>query len=228
MQSEPANSVAAKGLASRRAPTGPALWLQQAIAKRSITVEKQAAATVSPDIGTKAWDTHSEDAAPTSPFGCTHDVGLVMVLRSGKTTLHRSAPWIRTCMTRKANQPILELDVSLARTDLATWLFLTILRNLTSLKLLETMLFALSTVDRATTDKPCCDALSEREHLEEESIQTAGVCCQFSIPVLFSQLCVICTVFAHVVPRLSYLNASRLRNTSDRLVASHTCSGIVN
>ena len=83
---------------------GPALWLQQAVAKRSITVEKQAAATVSPDIGTKAWDTHSEDATPTSPFGCTHDVGLVMVLRSGKTTLHRSAPWIRTCMTRKANQ----------------------------------------------------------------------------------------------------------------------------
>jgi len=54
------DSTAAKGLASRRGAGTirhihcPALWLQQAIAQRRVTIEKKAGKELSPDIGTKA------------------------------------------------------------------------------------------------------------------------------------------------------------------------------
>ncbi len=54
------DSSAAKGMASRRGAGTvrhihcPALWLQQAISRRRLTIEKTAGATLSADIGTKA------------------------------------------------------------------------------------------------------------------------------------------------------------------------------
>ncbi len=54
------DSLAAKGMASRRGAGTvrhihcPALWLQQAISRRRLSIEKAVGAQLSPDIGTKA------------------------------------------------------------------------------------------------------------------------------------------------------------------------------
>ena len=54
------DSSAAKGMASRRGAGQvrhihcPALWLQQVISRRRLTIKKRAGAVLSPDIGTKA------------------------------------------------------------------------------------------------------------------------------------------------------------------------------
>ena len=54
------DSSAAKGMASRRGAGQvrhihcPALWLQQVISRRRLTIKKRAGAALSPDIGTKA------------------------------------------------------------------------------------------------------------------------------------------------------------------------------
>ena len=75
------DSTAAKGLASRRGAGGvrhihcPALWLQQAIAQRRLTIVKRPGATISPDIGTKAGISAPKQWDLLSRFGCVRAGG---------------------------------------------------------------------------------------------------------------------------------------------------------
>ena len=70
------DSTAAKGLASRRGAGRvrhihcPALWLQQAIAKRQLTIAKKLGKELSPDIGTKAGITTQHTWELMKTFGC--------------------------------------------------------------------------------------------------------------------------------------------------------------
>lgn len=70
------DSTAAKGLASRRGAGRvrhihcPALWLQQAIANRALTIHKKPGKELSPDIGTKAGIPTQHVLQLLASFGC--------------------------------------------------------------------------------------------------------------------------------------------------------------
>ena len=75
------DSSASKGLASRRGAGQvrhihcPALWLQQAVSRRRLTLVKKAGATLSADIGTKAGIASAKMWDLLERFGCTRAAG---------------------------------------------------------------------------------------------------------------------------------------------------------
>ena len=75
------DSSASKGLALRRGASQvrhihcSALWLQQAVSRRRLTLVKKEGATLSPDIGTKAGIASTKMWDLRQRFGCTWATG---------------------------------------------------------------------------------------------------------------------------------------------------------